>query len=490
MLFNSAHFLIFFPLVAATYFAFPYRFRWILLLGASYYFYMCWRPEYIILIILSTLGAYFTGLQIGKTEIKTKRRKYLIICLLINLGILFLFKYFNFLNNSLRGTLNNLGISYGFSDLKVLLPIGISFYTFQNLSYAIDVYRGDMKPEKNLGIFALYVVFFPQLVAGPIERSTNLLHQFYKKFDFSYERVTYGLRLMAWGFFQKVVIADRLAVAVDKVYNNPSAWPGISLIIATYFFAFQIYCDFSGYTDIARGAAKVMGFELMLNFRQPYFATSIRDFWHRWHISLTSWFRDYLYIPLGGKRVSELHWYWIVVVVFLVSGLWHGANWTFVVWGALHAFYFLFSHWMKKIRFGISSLFNFERFPLFQNYLRIFITFHLVLFAWIFFRANSINDAFYIITHLFSGAGVSGPEVNIGAIKSALLLGMLKWNYLIAILSIVFVLLVNSIEVNADIAQLLSKKPVIFRYAIYLFVTLSIMNLGVDSEIPFIYFQF
>jgi alginate O-acetyltransferase complex protein AlgI len=342
MFFNSLEFVIFFPLVVFAYFALPYKWRWSLLLLASYYFYMCWRPEYIILIIASTLIDYFAGLRMGQVN-KKKRKKYLILSLCTNLGLLFAFKYFNFFNNSLQATFNQFNLFYNVPAFSVLLPVGISFYTFQTLSYSIDVYRGDREPERHLGIFALYVAFFPQLVAGPIERSTHLLPQFYEKHNVDYVRITNGLKLMTWGFFKKLVIADRLAIYVNQVYNAPGDFHGAHIWIATYFFAIQIFCDFSGYSDIAIGAAEIMGYRFMKNFRRPYLAQSIAEFWKRWHISLSTWFRDYLYIPLGGNRVGKWRWYYNLFVVFMVSGLWHGANWTFVVWGALHGLYLVFA---------------------------------------------------------------------------------------------------------------------------------------------------
>lgn len=252
----------------------------------------------------------------------------------------------------------------------MLLPVGISFYTFQSLSYSIDVYRGEKEPERNFGKFALYVAFFPQLVAGPIERSTNLLPQFDRRISFDYDRFVSGLRLMLWGFFKKIVIADRLAIYVNEVYNSPAEFQGLTLILATYFFAFQIYCDFSGYSDIAIGAARIMGYDLMINFRQPYFSQSIAEFWKRWHISLSTWFKDYLYIPLGGNRVAKNRWYFNLMAVFLISGLWHGANWTFVLWGFLHGFYLVFSIWTQNIRDTISHAFRVDRFPALQRFFK------------------------------------------------------------------------------------------------------------------------
>lgn len=270
------------------YFLLPHKYRWVMLLGASYYFYMSWKPEYVFLILISTIITYLSGIYIGKTNKQKNKKWILALSLLSNLGILFVFKYFNFFNESLAQLFMNFNINWGIPNFKLLLPVGISFYTFQALSYSIDVYRGKIKPEKNFGIYALYVSFFPQLVAGPIERSTNLLPQFYKKFNFDYQRVTDGLKLMAWGYFKKVVIADAMAIAVNTVYNNPQNFTGLPLIVATVFFAFQIYCDFSGYSNIAVVIARILGFDLMENFRRPYFSKSIKEFWSRWHISLST----------------------------------------------------------------------------------------------------------------------------------------------------------------------------------------------------------
>jgi D-alanyl-lipoteichoic acid acyltransferase DltB (MBOAT superfamily) len=339
MLFNSIQFLIFFPVIATIYFLLPHRYRWLLLLVGSYYFYMSWKPEYIILILASTLIDYSVGLKLGSESRPAIRRRWLLLSLVTNLGLLFSFKYFNFFNDSFRQLFQMANLSYPVPALNVLLPVGISFYTFQTLSYTIDVYRGKIQPERHLGVFALFVSFFPQLVAGPIERSGNLLPQFYQKTAVDYERIISGLQRMTWGFFKKVVIADRLALLVNTVYNHPTEFSGMPLIIATYAFGFQIYCDFSAYSDIAIGAARVMGFDLMENFRQPYYARSIPEFWRRWHISLSTWFRDYVYLPLGGNRVKLPHWVFNILVVFVVSGLWHGANWTFVIWGALHGIF-------------------------------------------------------------------------------------------------------------------------------------------------------
>ncbi len=361
---------------------------------------MCWKPEYVILIIISTIIDYYSGIMMEQEEKVENRKKFLYLSLFSNLGLLFTFKYFNFFSNSVLTVLNSFNLFYDSPTFKLLLPVGISFYTFQTLSYSIDVYKGKQKAEHHLGYFALYVSFFPQLVAGPIERSTRLLPQFYKKHEFNSKRVSDGIKLILWGFFKKVVIADRLAILVNHIYNDVQSYHGVTLLLATYFFAFQIYCDFSGYSDIAIGSAQILGYDLMKNFDRPYYAKSISEFWKRWHISLSTWFRDYLYIPLGGNRVNKARWYFNLFVTFLVSGLWHGANWTFVIWGAIHGIYLIIAIWTKSIV---------DRFYLFiklsNNWIRkiidIFVTFHLVLFAWIFFRANSFSDAIYVIKNIF-----------------------------------------------------------------------------------------
>ena len=321
MLFNSFEYFLFFPIVAMLYFGVPQRLRWVLLLAASYFFYMCWKPGYLLLIVASTLVDYWAGLGIGRATSVSGKRGYLAVSLTANLGLLFFFKYYNFFSDSLREFSRLWGGTLDIPHSDFLLPVGISFYTFQTLSYTIEVYRGNKEPERHLGIFALYVAFFPQLVAGPIERAQRLLPQFREKHEFVYDRVVSGLKLIAWGLFKKVVIADRLAGVVDVVYGNVDAHSGPAFVVATVAFAFQIFCDFSGYTDIAIGSARVMGFELMTNFRRPYFAASIPDFWRRWHISLSTWFRDYVYVPLGGSRVSRSRWYGNLFIVFLVSGL-------------------------------------------------------------------------------------------------------------------------------------------------------------------------
>lgn len=485
MLFNSIQFILFFIVVATLYFIIPQKTRWIFLLLASYYFYMCWRVEYIFLIIASTLIDYFAGIMMSSIKEKRKRRKYLILSLCTNLGLLFTFKYFNFFTDSIRVFMGSFGITSQLPVLNVLLPVGISFYTFQTLSYTIDVYLGKKKPEKHFGKFALYVAFFPQLVAGPIERSTRLLPQFNNEVKFDYSRVTNGLKLILWGMFKKVVIADRISFFVDQVYNNVNEYSGLPLIVATIFFAFQIYCDFSGYSDIAIGVAQVLGFKLMTNFNRPYFSKNISEFWKRWHISLSTWFKDYLYIPLGGNRVKKWRWYYNIFIVFLISGLWHGANWTFLLWGALNGLYLLISIWTRNIRGDFIKKIHLDKFPGVLKVLRVGITFSLVCFGWIFFRANSIPDAFYIVTHLFQNLG--NAEM-IGSVVSGF--GYGTNSLLVGVISIGVMEVMHLIQRKASVRQMLTDKPAFLRYIIYAGLIGIVIVLGNFSGVQFIYFQF
>lgn len=487
MLFNSMSFLFFFAIVAAVYFVIPYRFRWVLLLAASYYFYMTTKPGFVVFILLSTFITYYAGIQMGKAESKSKRQKYLLLSLFFNLGLLFLLKYYNFLNDSLEDFFSHVHIVYKFPAFHVLLPVGISFYTFKSLSYAIDVYRGDRTPERHLGFFALYVAFFPQLLAGPIERATRFLPQLYEKFDLDYSRVTNGLKLMLWGLFQKMVIADNLAPLVDSVYNDPMHHHGISLLLATLFFTFQIYCDFAGYSDMAIGAAQVMGFTTMDNFNRPYFSKSIAEFWRKWHISLSTWFRDYLYIPMGGNRVSIPRWYFNLFIVLLICGLWHGANWTFIVWGGLHGIYLVFSAASQNIREKIHKAIGLDKVPRLHTYLKVTVTFLLVCFAWIFFRANSLTDALYIILHLFAGWKDIFRFDIFNSIPSW---EPFRLELMIAVASIGVLILVHLLQRRGSVVQILSQKPTWVRWSVYYSIILSILLFGNFGSKQFIYFQF
>lgn len=333
MLFNSIAFMIFLPIVFILYWILPHRYRWIFLLVSSYYFYMSWDAKYIILILFTTGVSYFAALLIESQESKVRKKIILSSAVLFCLVGLFFFKYFNFFSESIMVLLKCFEIPVKPVLLKLVLPVGISFYSFQTLSYIIDVYRGKAKAERHFGVYATFISFFPQLVAGPIERTENLLPQIKQKHTFNYDMSIYGLKLMLWGYFKKLVIADAIAQYVDPVFAMPSAYGGIDFFIAASFFTIQIYCDFSGYSDIAIGTAKLFGINLMTNFKSPYFSTSIQEFWSRWHISLSTWFRDYIYIPLGGNRCSKLRHSFNLLITFLISGLWHGANWTFVLWG-------------------------------------------------------------------------------------------------------------------------------------------------------------
>jgi alginate O-acetyltransferase complex protein AlgI len=484
MLFNSFTFLIFFPIVVTIYFVIPHRLRWAWLLASSCYFYMAFIPVYI-LILFFTIGIdYIAGILIENAEGR-RRRLWLVMSIFGNVGVLAVFKYFNFLNANARAIAEVFHWPYGVPALSVILPIGLSFHTFQAMSYTIEVYRGRQKTERNLGIYALYVMFFPQLVAGPIERPQNLLHQFYERHDFDYDRVADGLRRMGWGLFMKVVIADRLSEYVNPVYNSPYSYEGLTLVVATIFFALQIYCDFAGYSHIAIGAAEVMGFKLMRNFNRPYLSRSISEFWSRWHISLSSWFRDFVYIPLGGNRVAKPRWYLNLFITFLLSGLWHGANWTFVLWGALNGFYLISSLATQNLRDAIASATGVMRHPRFHAVLRVFITFGLTCFAWIFFRAGSIHDAGHIITHMLIRP--TPHQVLPDGLRAE---GITKLQVAFSALLIVGLMALEVLNTRFDIARRFVAQPAWIRWPAYYALCMSIWLLGVSSERAFIYFQF
>ncbi|MFH0734506.1 MAG: MBOAT family O-acyltransferase [bacterium] len=404
MLFNSIHFIFFFIIVTTLYFLIDHKYRWFLLLTSSCYFYMIFVPIYIVILGFTIVIDYFAGIYIEKTK-GNKKRMFLILSLIANIGILAVFKYYNFINENITLLFSEFGINNPIPYLSILLPIGLSFHTFQAMSYTIEVYRGNQKAERNFGIYALYVMFYPQLVAGPIERPQNLLHQFYEKHYFEYNRIVEGLKLVLWGFFQKIVIADRLAIYVNSVFNNQAHHNGNTLALASIFFTIQVYCDFSGYSNIAIGVAKVMGFNLMTNFKRPLLAKSIDEFWKKWHISLSSWFRDYLYISLGGNRVSVPRWCFNLFFVFLISGLWHGAAWTYIGWGAITGFYLIFAIFTRKYRTKLKEVIGLNKFPLFERSMQTIITFLLICFSLIIFRSNSGSDALQIITKIFSFSG-------------------------------------------------------------------------------------
>lgn len=483
MLFNSIEFLIFFPIVSIAFFVIPRKLRTFFLLVASYYFYMSWNPYYAILILTSTVITYLSGLALdyfskNETLSAKKLSSYKIgivsASLIINLGILVVFKYANFILENVYSLVDMFGLSMEHRMLDLLLPVGISFYTFQALSYTLDVYHEKVSAEKNFINYALFVSFFPQLVAGPIERTGNLLSQIQKintDSHFSYENMRRGLLLMFWGLFEKIVIADRAAILVDTVFDNYTAHGFGSLVVATIAFTFQIYCDFDGYTNIARGAANVIGIRLIKNFRQPYFAGSIRDFWKRWHISLTTWFTDYLYIPLGGSRCKRSRHLLNILIVFAISGLWHGANWNFVVWGMLHGLYQCIEILLSK---GEKPS---KRHPIF--------TFILVAFAWIFFRAKNVAMAFGIIATMFTHPGIFALAH----------MGLNAVNIVILIEALIILLLVDYVhEKQLSVFDWVFAQNIVVRWIIYLGLIWSCILLGIYgidySVSQFIYFQF
>ena len=482
MLFNSLTFLVFFVVVTGLYFLLPHRFRWFLLLLASCFFYMFFKPVYILILFGTIIIDYYAGIKLEEIQDQKKKKFFLILSLIANIGVLVVFKYFNFINENISQVLVHVGVQNPIPFLKILLPIGLSFHTFQAMSYTIEVYRGNQKAERHFGIYALYVMFYPQLVAGPIERPQNILHQFRIQHNFEYANVSAGLKLMLWGFFKKLVIADRLAIGVDEVYNHLDSYTGIALIIATIFFAIQIYCDFSGYSDIALGAAKVMGFTLMVNFNRPYASRSISEFWTRWHISLSSWFKDYLYIPLGGNRVKVSRLYFNLFIVFMISGLWHGASWTFIIWGALHGIYLITALVTKNIGLRISDFFKKLKLSFLVNAFNIGFVFALITFAWLFFRAKTTHDAFYVVKHL----------LDIHSINMAkdIYLNNGQDFFVTSIFVIFFMEVVQYI--NSNYRNLLFKHPsVIVRWGFCISLIIMICVFGIyhnDSE--FIYFQF
>lgn len=485
MLFNSFAFLLFFPIVTTGYFLLPHRFRWMWLLAASCYFYMSFVPVYI-LILAFTIGVdYIAGLLIERAK-GERKKMYLVASILANVGVLAIFKYYNFFVDNATVLLNWFGAPVPIPYLSILLPIGLSFHTFQAMSYTIEVYRGNQKAVRHFGIYALYVMFYPQLVAGPIERPQNLLHQFVEPHTVDGTRVRSGLHRMLWGFFKKIVIADNLAVLVAHVYGHPTSFTGIPLIVATIAFSVQLYCDFSGYSDIALGSARVMGFRLMENFRRPYGSPSIMEFWKRWHISLTTWFRDYLYLPLARRHGTRAWFALVTVFVFLVSGLWHGANWTFVIWGGLHGFFMVISLVSKQLRDRIVSFFRLSSFPRIHRAIRVVITFSLVTFSFIFFRAEHVSHAWYIVTHLFVGIG--DQISHIGATFASLGISPLVWGSVL--IGCVMVITMEWFERAHDFGDRIRQLPYGFRWSTYQLLLLCILFFGYFGEQPFIYFQF
>lgn len=491
MLFNSFDFLIFFPAVVLVYFLIPQKVRYIWLLITSYYFYMCWNPKYVLLLLFSTGVTYLGGLAIERFQTK---KTFLTLTVVANLTVLFAFKYFDFALDNLNWILGKFHIRAVDPGFDILLPVGISFYTFQALGYTIDVYRKEIYAEKNFFKYALFVSFFPQLVAGPIERSKNLLKQVSEKHTFDYDRMRKGLLIMLWGYFLKLVVADRAAIFVNAVYGDYVSYGGIYIVVATILFAVQIYCDFAGYSTIARGAALIMGFRLMENFEAPYFAKSVAEFWRRWHISLSGWFRDYLYIPLGGNRKGKLRKQLNTMIVFLVSGLWHGASWNYVVWGGLNGFYQVVGMWWKelknKVGIGKEDSAKTSLKTVCKNVCKTVFTFLLVDFSWLFFRADSMQDAIAMLKSV-----LTVRNFNILTDGSLFCLGLNQYHFLFMLLVIVILWIADFFKYkDVDMFEKIEKQNVLVRYMVYmcLFCAVVLFGIyGVDYEASqFIYFQF
>ena len=468
MLFNSWQFALFFPIVFALYWSLPHRFRVYLLFAASYWFYMSWNARYVVLILFTTIVSYTSALMLEKSASRRTKKLILSGALLACLGVLFVFKYFNFFAGAVADFAAMFSLHLHPMTLRLLLPVGISFYTFQTLSYVIDVYKGTAKPERNFIVYATFISFFPQLVAGPIERTNNLLPQIKAHHEFDYSQAVYGVKLMAWGFFKKLCIADVLAVYVDKVFSDVYSYEGFPLVLAVGFFTMQIYCDFSGYSDIARGCSKVLGIELMENFRSPYLSSSLHEFWSRWHISLSTWFRDYVYIPLGGNRCGKVRHNINLMLTFIVSGLWHGANWTFIVWGAVHG--------LGQV---IENALGLKREPRgFERAVRVMLTFGFVMLAWVFFRAQNLTEALYIFGHMFSRT-------------SGVKLGMNTTAKIAAFIPLVLLFVNDCISLKSDAIDFLNRRGFALRWTAYLALGLMVVFLSPkDIAVEFVYFQF
>ena len=497
MLFNSINFMVFFPIVIMVYFFISRKYRYLWLLVSSYYFYMCWNPKYILLIAASTVITWSSGVLIEKyrTEKKSLCKCILAVCFISNIGILVFFKYFDFILMNINSVLGKFGIALLEKPFDVVLPVGISFYIFQALSYNVDIFQGGgISAERNLLKYALFVSFFPQLVAGPIERSGNLLNQINdlpNKKLWDYERIANGLLLMVWGYFQKMVIADRVAVLVDTVFSSYYMFGSLELVAAAIGFAVQIYCDFASYSTIAIGASQVMGITLMENFQMPYFARSIKEFWHRWHISLSTWFRDYLYIPLGGSRCSKKRKYFNLMVTFLVSGLWHGANWTYVFWGGIHGLYQIVGAELAGVKNKLNKACKTKTNCISYKIGQAAVTFILVDFAWIFFRSNSLKDAFYYIERIFTRFN---PWVLFdGTIYTW---GLNRFEINVLLVAIVILILVDIIGYKKQmrIDTFLQSQCIWFRWGVVILWIVGIAVFGMYGPAynakQFIYFQF
>ncbi|MDX2359359.1 MAG: MBOAT family O-acyltransferase [Crocinitomicaceae bacterium] len=471
MLFNTLDYILFLPIVIIGYYLLNAKYRWALLLIASYYFYMCWKPEYVVLILASTLIDYFAGLQMAKRDSKKKRRPFLYMSLAANLGILFAFKYANFFSETATNIAHSMDFMVHFPLFDFLLPVGISFYTFQTISYSIDVYNDKIRPERHLGHFALFVSFFPQLVAGPIERFSSLSPQLKRPQSFDYENFKNGLRMILFGLFAKMVIADNAAPIADVIFNDPELYNSFNISLGLFFYSFQLYCDFFGYSLIAIGSALIMGIKLMDNFNSPYLSVNVADFWRRWHISLSTWFRDYIYFPMGGNRVRKMKWIFNIVAVFVISGFWHGASFTFIFWGLLVGLLYVIEMTINKalkIRTEIK--------PFSANHLlRAAKTFIIISFTWIFFRSLTFADSWIMFDALFSNGGLDGKTLDISMVLWLTLAGFIVLDWVLY---------------NKRFDTWVGRQPFVLRWVLYAMMIFSIMVFTGVEEIPFIYFQF
>lgn len=485
MLFNSFEFFLFFILVTAGYFLLPFQFRWFFLLLASGVFYMFFVPVYILILFFTILIDYFAGIWIEQATSLRKRKGLLIMSIIANVGVLAVFKYYNFFIDNINDVAVIFGHTFYFPLLTFLLPIGLSFHTFQAMSYTIEVYRGSQKAERHFGIYALYVMFYPQLVAGPIERPQHIIHQFRERHAFDYDRIASGLRLMLWGLTKKILIADRLSAVVEEVYSRHTSYGGLAVVIATVFFAVQIYCDFSGYSDIAVGCARVMGFNLMRNFNMPYFALSVSGFWRRWHISLTSWFRDYVYIPLGGSRVPPYRWYFNLLIVFLLSGLWHGANWTYIAWGGSLGFALIVEVATRKQRLQLMEYLPGWLF----NSLASILTLTFICLTWILFRADSLAHAGQLLHSVFSfEKGYCSLVQN--NLTGTAYLGQPLWRLLGCFVLITSLFTIEASHKKWNLIACLDQMQRGWRWTVYYTLIILILLFGAFTTQEFIYFQF
>ena len=488
MLFNSIAFACFLPVIFVLYWFVTARKLMVqnaMLVVASYFFYACWDWRFLFLLLFSTVLDYISGLQMSASKNEVTKKFWFVLSIVVNLGFLGVIKYYDFFATSFVSLFHSFGISLSIQTLHIILPVGISFYTFHGLSYIIDCYKNRIKAEKNIVDYALFVSFFPLLVAGPIERATHLLPQLKKPRTFKYEQAVAGLQQILWGLFKKSVIADNLAQFVNPVYNQQISYDGFTLLVATVFFSFQIYCDISGYSDMAVGIAKLFGINLMKNFNRPYFALSITDFWRRWHISLSTWFKDYVYLPMGGNKVSLFHLCFNILVVFIISGFWHGAKWTFVIWGLVHGLALIFNKLTSQVYKKVEVVLNKLQITQLVNYI---CTFAFVNITWVFFRANQVGDAFSILVKIFKETFLDTAVGNF--IEGLPLIGFNEYK-LVFLFGLVFVLIyLETLQKNNLVPSVFAGNNKFLRYGFIYLLTISIVCFGYFGKSTFIYFQF